>query len=206
MAPPRGGKTGALADVIARHPGAVVATTTRGDLRSLTARIRAARGPVHVFNPQQRADVPSTMRWDMLAGCEDPATAIRRAQPLASIAAFKGEGEEFWASATGPWLQTLLHVAALRGGTMDLVHYWALQRAPRDFLQSVPGAGGEAERWGALISDQMTSSASRTTDTIRYMIASNLRFMVDPVLREAVTPGPGMFSPRDFVRDGGSCT
>ncbi|HXT92386.1 MAG TPA: TraM recognition domain-containing protein [Trebonia sp.] len=204
LAPPRAGKTGAIADVIAHHPGAVVATTTRGDLHALTAQIRAARGPVYVFNPQQLADVPSTMRWDMLAGCEDPATAIRRAQPLASIAAFKGEGEEFWASATALWLQTLLHVAALRGGTMDLVHYWALQRTPRDFLASMSGAGGEAERWGALIRDQMTSSASRTTDTIRYMIASNLGFMVDPVLREAVTPGPGMFSPRDFVRDGGT--
>lgn len=204
VAPPRAGKTGALADVIAHHPGAVVATTTRGDLHALTAQMRAARGPVYVFNPQQLADVPSTMRWDMLAGCEDPATAIRRAQPLASIAAFKGEGEEFWASATSLWLQTLLHVAALRGGTMDLVHYWALQRTPRDFLASMPGAGGEAERWGALIRDQMTSAASRTTDTIRYMIASNLGFMVDPALRRAVTPGPGMFSPRDFVRDGGT--
>jgi type IV secretion system protein VirD4 len=28
--------------------------------------------------------------------------------------------------------------------------------------------------------------------------------MVDPVLRQAVTPGPGMFSPADFVRDGGT--
>src|ERR1700683_607606 len=111
IAPPRSGKSGALADVIVHHPGAVVATTTRGDLHALTARVRAARGPVYVFNPQQLADVPSNMGWDMLAGCEDPATAIRRAQPLASIAAFKGEGEEFWTSATTLWLQTLLHVA-----------------------------------------------------------------------------------------------
>jgi type IV secretion system protein VirD4 len=204
IAPPRAGKTGALADVIVHHPGAVVATTTRGDLHALTAEIRAARGPVYVFNPQQLADVPSNMRWDMLAGCEDPATAIRRAQPLSAIAAFKGEGEDFWASATTLWLQTLLHVAALRGATMDQVHYWALQRTPRDFLASLSGAGGEAERWGGLIRDQMTSSASRTTDTIRYMIAANLGFMVDPVLRQAVTPGAGMFSPADFVRDGGT--
>ena len=136
---PRAGKTGALADVIVHHPGAVVATTTRGDLHALTAQIRAARGPVYVFNPQQLADVPSNMRWDMLAGCEDPATAIRRAQPLASIAAFKGEGEEFWTSATTLWLQTLLHVAALRGGTMDLVHYWALQRTRVTSLTRCPG-------------------------------------------------------------------
>ena len=204
IAPPRAGKTGALADVIAHYPGAVVATTTRGDLHALTARIRATRGPVHVFNPQQLADVPSNMRWDMLAGCQDPATAIRRAQPLTAIGAYKGEGEDFWASASALWLQTLLHVAALRGGDMDTVHYWALQRTPRDFLQAVSGVGGEAERWGGLIREQMTSSASRTTDTIRYMIASNLGFMTDPELRQAVTPGPRMFSPRDFVRTGGT--
>ncbi len=64
IAPPRAGKTGALADVIAHHPGAVVATTTRGDLHALTAGIRAARGPVLVFSPQRLADVASTMRWD----------------------------------------------------------------------------------------------------------------------------------------------
>jgi hypothetical protein len=69
IAPPRAGKTGALADVIAHHPGAVVATSTRGDLHDLTARNRAARGPVYVFNPQQLARVLSNMRWDMLAGC-----------------------------------------------------------------------------------------------------------------------------------------
>jgi type IV secretion system protein VirD4 len=206
VAPPRAGKTGTLADVIARYPGPVVATTTRGDLYELTAAARAGRGPVYVFNPQQLADIGSTMRWDMLAGCADPATAIRRAQPLAEIAAFKGEGEDFWAAATELWLQTLLHVAALRGATMDLVHYWALQRAPQDFLQSLPDAGGEAERWGALLAGQMTSAASRTTDTIRYMIASNLGFMVDPVLRASVLPGPGpgMFDPARFAADGGT--
>ena len=50
----------------------------------------------------------------------------------------------------------------------------------------------------------MTSAATKTTDTIRYMVAANLAFMLDPVLREAVTPGPGMFSPAEFVRDGGT--
>ncbi len=68
VAPPRAGKTGALADAIAHHPGAVVATTTRADLHELTAGIRAERGRVYEFSPQQLADVPSTMRWDMLAG------------------------------------------------------------------------------------------------------------------------------------------
>ena len=204
IAPPRAGKTGTLAEIIARHPGPAVVTSTRGDLYELTAAARASRGPVYVFNPQQLAAAPSTMRWDVLSGCADPATAIRRAQPLSAMAAFKGEGEDFWAAATELWLQTLLHVAALRRATMDLVHHWALSRSPEEFLQALSGAGGEAERWGALIRDQMTSTATKTTDTIRYMVAANLAFMLDPVLREAVTPGPGAFSPADFVRDGGT--
>ena len=197
IAPPRKGKSGALAEIIECYPGPVVVTTTRGDLHALTAASRAARGPVHVWNPQRLARVASTMRWDLLGGCEDPATAIRRAVPLSAVASYKGEGEDFWAAAIELWLQTLLHVAALRRGSMDLVHYWALSRTPDSFLAAVGGAGGEAERWGTLIRDLMTSAATKTTDTIRYMTAANLAFMLDPVLREAVTPeaGPGLFSP-----------
>ena len=206
IAPPRKGKSGALAEIIECYPGPVVVTTTRGDLHALTAPSRAAGGPVHVWNPQRLARVASTMRWDLLGGCEDPATAIRRAVPLSAVASYKGEGEDFWAAAIELWLQTLLHVAALRRGSMDLVHYWALSRTPDSFLAAVGGAGGEAERWGTLIRDLMTSAATKTTDTIRYMTAANLAFMLDPVLREAVTPeaGQGMFSPAEFVRDGGT--
>jgi type IV secretory pathway TraG/TraD family ATPase VirD4 len=204
MAPPRKGKSGALAEIIERYPGPAVVTTTRGDLHTLTARSRACRGPVYVWNPQQLADVPSTMRWDLLAGCQDPATAIRRAVPLSAVASYKGEGEDFWSAAIELWLQTLLHVAALRRGTMDWVHFWALSKAPDSFLGALAGAGGEAERWGALVRDLMTSAATKTTDTIRYMVAANLGFMLDPVLRDAVTPGPGMFSPGEFVRTGGT--
>src|SRR5262245_51822610 len=74
IGPPRSGKTGPLASIIAGYPGPVVVTTTRADLYDLTARARKDRGPVHVLNPQQLADVPSTMRWDLLAGCQDPET------------------------------------------------------------------------------------------------------------------------------------
>ena len=58
IAPPRAGKTGALAEIIARHPGPAVVTSTRGDLYELTAAVRACRGPVYVFNPQRLAAAP----------------------------------------------------------------------------------------------------------------------------------------------------
>ena len=108
-----------------------------------TAAARASRGPVYVFNPQRLAPAPSTMRWDVLSGCADPATAIRRAQPLSAMAAFKGEGEDFWAAATELWLQTLLHVAALRRSTIDLVHYWALEIPRGSSCGPCPGRAGK---------------------------------------------------------------
>ena len=143
MAPPRKGKSGTLAEIIEQYPGPVVVTTTRGDLHNLTAQSRDSRGPVHVWNPQRLANVVSTMRWDLLGGCEDPATAIRRAVPLSAVAAYKGEGEDFWSAAIELWLQTLLHVAALRRGSMDLVHYWALSKTPDSFLARCPARAGK---------------------------------------------------------------
>jgi hypothetical protein len=43
----------------------------------------AQYGPVHVFNPQQVGAVSSTFCWSPIEGCEDPATAIRRADAFA---------------------------------------------------------------------------------------------------------------------------
>ena len=70
MAPPRTFKTAFLADVILRHPGPVIATTTKADVHALTAAVRGWRGPVHVFNPQFIGGVPSTFRWSPVDGCE----------------------------------------------------------------------------------------------------------------------------------------
>ena len=41
-----------LADVILRYPGPVVAASTKPDIYALIAAVRAALGPVYVFNPQ----------------------------------------------------------------------------------------------------------------------------------------------------------
>ena len=49
---PRMLKTVFQADVILRDPGPVIAASTKPDIYPLTAAVRAALGPVHVFNPQ----------------------------------------------------------------------------------------------------------------------------------------------------------
>ena len=99
MAPPRTYKTAFLADVILRYPGPVIATTTKADIHALTSAVRAQLGPVHVFNPQYIGGVPSTFRWSPVEGCQDPATAIRRADAFAFAVSQKGvEDGTFWSA------------------------------------------------------------------------------------------------------------
>jgi len=45
--------------------------------------VRSFIGPVHAFNPQHIGGVPSTFSWSPVEGCQDPATAIRRADSFA---------------------------------------------------------------------------------------------------------------------------
>jgi type IV secretion system protein VirD4 len=114
MAPPRTYKTAFLADVILRYPGPVIATTTKADIYGLTSVVRAQLGPVHVFNPQHIGGVPSTFRWSPVAGCQDPATAIRRADAFAFAVSQKGvEDGSFWSAKASDYLRGYFHAAAL---------------------------------------------------------------------------------------------
>jgi type IV secretion system protein VirD4 len=72
LAAPRTGKSGWLADRFIDHPGAVVTTTTRTDLYGNTPLLRAPRGSVHVFNPEGIGALPSTFRWNPVAGLPAP--------------------------------------------------------------------------------------------------------------------------------------
>jgi hypothetical protein len=49
IGPPRSGKTGPLASIIAGYPGPVAVTTTRADLYELTAAARADRGRLRQY-------------------------------------------------------------------------------------------------------------------------------------------------------------
>ena len=106
MAPPRTYKTAFLADVIMEYPGPVIATTTKPDIYALTSVVRAHLGPVHVFNPQHIGGVPSTFCWSPVDGCQDPATAIRRADAFAFAVSQKGaEDGTFWSAKASDYLR-----------------------------------------------------------------------------------------------------
>jgi len=148
-APPRAGKTGLLADVILRYPGPVLSTTTKHDVFQLTSGVRARCGPVHVFNPQAIGGVPSTFRWDPLAGCADPAVAIRRADAFALAVSVDGtEDASFWSGKASSYLRGMLCAAALAGGDMRLVvgGRWAARKTPRT---TSPAAAPRSGAWNS---------------------------------------------------------
>jgi type IV secretion system protein VirD4 len=187
--PPRKGKSGWLAQVVLHYPGPVVSTTTKHDIAVSTMAVRARRGPVHVFNPQRIGGLASTFRWNPLEGCEEPATAIRRADAFASSVSQKGvEDASFWSTKASDYLRALFMAGALAGGDMRMVSRWVLS-----------GDASEAEAvlwdnrrpdWAAMLAE-LRGDAQKTVQTVRMTMSRSLSFLADPQLAEMVRPGPG---------------
>ena len=186
VAPPRTYKTAFLADVILRYPGAVLATTTKADVYQLTSAARSCRGPVYVFNPQGIGGVASTFRWSPIAGCEDPATAIRRADGFAYAVSQKGvEEATFWSSKASDYLRAYFHAAALAGYDLRAVAAWVAGGNPGEAEQILLDAG--AAQWAFTLAE-MSSEAQKTAATVRMVMSRALAFMADPALAAAVLP------------------
>ncbi len=203
MAPPRTYKTAFLADVILRYPGPVIATTTKADIHALTHAVRAQLGPVHVFNPQYIGAVPSTFHWSPVEGCQDPATAIRRADAFAFAVSQKGvEDGTFWSAKASDYLRGYFCAAALTGQDLRAVAAWVSGADP-DAPEQILAAAG-AHQW-ALTLAELRSEAHKTAATVRMVMSRALSFMADPALAASVLPGPdGGFDIPGFLRDAGT--
>src|SRR5262249_2093852 len=156
------------------------------DVFCLTSGIRAGRGPVHVFNPQQVGAVPSTFRWNPVAGCADPATAIRRADGFAKAVNMAGAEEaSFWSGKASDFMRCLFHAAARAGGDMREVARWALGNAqPAEDVLTEAGA----DQWADELAE-LRGEAQKTAATIRMVLSRALGFMTDPALALSVLPG-----------------
>jgi type IV secretion system protein VirD4 len=202
VGPPRGGKTGVLASVIMRYPGPVLSSSTKADVFLLTSGLRAAVGPVHMFNPQGIGGIPSTFRWNPIAGCADPQVAIRRADAFSQAVSMGGvEDASFWTAKASDYLRAFFHAAALAGGDMRLVAGWVLTDNPGDAEQILAGHG--AGEWAAQVAE-LRGAANKTIQTIRMTMSRSLAFLYDPQLAQAVLPAPGtgLDIPRFLARSG----
>ena len=152
MAPPGTYKTAFLADVILRYPGPVLATATKPDIYALTSAVRAQLGPVHVFNPQNIGGVPSSFCWSPVDGCEDPATAMRRADAFAFAVSQKGtEDGSFWSAKASDYLRGYFHAAALAGDDLRAVAAWVSGADP-DVPERILAAAG-ADQWAVTLAE-----------------------------------------------------
>jgi type IV secretion system protein VirD4 len=203
MAPPRTFKTAFLADVILRYPGPVIATSTKPDVYALTSAVRAQRGPVHVFNPQHIGAVASTFCWSPVDGCQDPATAIRRADAFALAVSQKGvEDGTFWSAKASDYLRGYFCAAALARYDLRAVAAWVSGADP-DVPEQILAAAG-AGQW-ALTLSELRSEAHKTAATVRMVMSRALAFMADPALAASVLPGPGAgFDIPAFLREAGT--
>ena len=205
QSPPRGGKTGWLASVILRYPGPVISTTTKHDVFELTSGVRAERGPIHVFNPQLVGNVPSTFWWNPLEGCQEPATAIRRADAFAQSVSQEGvEDASFWSAKASDYLRAYFHAAALAGLDLRQVARWVTGSGHTEaeaILNSHPGTG---EQWAAQLAE-LRGEANKTAQTIRMTMSRALAFLADPALAVSVLPSPGpSLDLERFLREAGT--
>jgi type IV secretory pathway TraG/TraD family ATPase VirD4 len=203
IGPPRSYKSALLSRLIMAAPGAVVSTSTKPDMFTLTSGLRARRGPVYVFNPQGIGGIPSTVRWSPLEGCLEPATAIRRADAFAQAVSTAGaEDGAFWAGKASDAMRAMFAAAAYAATDMRTVNRWATGRRVTDAV-TILSRAGQGEWAGQLA--ELTGPAEKTAATVKMVVSRALGWLNDPQLAQAVLPGPGQgFDITEFLLGGGT--
>jgi type IV secretory pathway TraG/TraD family ATPase VirD4 len=188
---PRTGKSGELACRILDAPGAVIATSTRTDLIDLTGLVRKRVGPLRVFNPSGIGGLDSTITFNPLAGCDNPAVATSRASDLLSGVSAPGGGggdREFWAGQARRVLAALMFAAALGRGTMRDVLAWVADpdSAAATVTRNLRRQGDQAWESDAL---QFLSTNDRTRSSICATIMPALGWLTDATAAASAEEG-----------------
>src|SRR5205085_9451446 len=96
--------------------------------------------------------VPSTFCWDPVDGCEDPATAIRRADAFAFAVSQKGvEDGTFWSPKASDYLRRYFPAAALARHDLRAVAAW-VSGADSDVPERILIAAG-AHHWAHTLAE-----------------------------------------------------
>jgi type IV secretion system protein VirD4 len=202
---PQGGTAGWLASVIQRSPGPALSAATTPGVFEATSGIRARRGAVHVFNPQSTGGVASTCRWNPLEGCQDPATATRRASAFAwSVSRRHAEGTGFWASKASDYLRAYFLAAATEGLDLTCVARWITGNGSTEAEEILNCTGSPGPQWAAQLTE-LRGEANMTTRTVRMTMSRALAFLANPALAASVRPAPGQsLELQALLRDAGT--
>ncbi len=209
LGPPRSGKgMNLVIPMILDAPGALVTTSTRPDNLAVTLAARAGRGPVMVFDPQGLAHAPDVtrLRWSLVRGCEEPQTAMIRAEALVSDGAKAGvENASFWRTQALSVTRCMLHAAALDSRPPADLYRWShAAGAAKEATTILAGHPGATPGWDRAL-DAIISADQRTRDSTWAMVANTFAPLADPAVLAAVTPADGAeFDPLAFLAMRGS--
>lgn len=198
---PGTGKTGWLAGRIIDAPGAVITTSTRLDIHDLTTPLRATGGrPVFVFNPGGLGDLPSTIAFNPLTGCEDPITAVDRATDM--IPDSGGGDAERWDGKARRNLAVLIHAAAVAGLSCATVAEWIadLEGSEREILTALRRS---SEPSFAVAAKQLLGLNDRTQTSITDAMMPAFAWLIDPAA-VAATSGATQLDVEELLRTRGT--
>lgn len=126
VAGPRTGKsTSYVIPAMLEAPGACLATSNKRDVLDATRNVRAARGPVWVFDPQGIAAEDPAWFWDPLSYVTDEITAAQLAEHFAAGSRDPGAKTDAYFDPAGrKLLAGLLLAAALDNRPVTEVYRW----------------------------------------------------------------------------------
>lgn len=227
LGPTRSGKTvSVVIPAVVEAPGFVLATSTRGDIIKATRRLREQgvtdreRGAVfggghaatHVFDPEGVADNdPMTrhnMDWTPLQGCDDPSTAMRRAQTMVTIGGMgAGSNNAEWGVSAAMYVQALLYAAAVADRTINDCYEWSLspenaQEAADLIRRYTPQR--EMDQWAATL-NALPHVDPRQKGSEWFGVKNAFAILADPNVRARMNLSPSdprLVDPKSMVLRG----
>jgi type IV secretion system protein VirD4 len=200
IGPQGSGKTlDLLAPALLGAPGAALVTLTKVDDLLLTITARSAHDrPCVVLDPFGLADGLQELVWDPIAGCENPATAERRAKAFGvgivqSVAQSPegGAASRFYVAEAAKILQCYLHAAALTGQNLDAVLRWvANPQANNEPAEILLADDRAAPFWHGLLQGAVTGD-ERTVANSVVTLQQTMALFFQPDIRRRCVPGPG---------------
>ena len=178
-------------------PGACLTTSTKADVAELTYYLRHAPDEdrhAYIFDLDDVTGHPSTVKWDLVAGCEDPKEAITRAAAMVKGRPISGQGSSnigFFEGKATTVLRCYLHAAALDGRSAREVLAWSKNPSsavPLMILNQHPAA---AEGWAGTLEQETTGAAAETIASTFLTLGLTLECLELPETLELVCPAPG---------------
>ncbi len=163
--PTGSGKTWRIAwHRVVEAPGFCLATTTKPDLLWSTVAERSAVGEVYVFAPESICAWPHRLRWSLIAGCDDPDTALRRAEALVQAMPIDdAKNGAYFTAKSIVLVRCYLYAAARLDASLRTLRTWASSRQVPEVRTVLTR---ERPDWAAELEQTLGSSADSSEDII----------------------------------------